>query len=329
MRTEKGECVLCGRECQVYRELDTHINHYACDSCGEFARTPEAQMYHLNNLSGLDKQRIAACTRERNIRGLPPLLLSAHETAQDPSAQTFPVTYVLNNIFPTRIQDRFDRVLASLCKMTRCPGEAVRLTPIDILPVTFSETLAVTTFLLDELVDRGLIKVPPRGKGMTGPMRYVTVTGAGIERIQQLEGSEGRESSSRAFVAMYFHKSLDALFEEGIEPGVRDCGFTALRIDAKETNQKVCDEIIAEIRQSKFVVADFTENRGGVYFEAGFAMGLGIPVIWTCQNEEKHIKALHFDTRQYSHILWDSPEDMRKKLADRIAATIPGAQLSR
>ena len=35
------------------------------------------------------------------------------------------------------------------------------------------------------------------------------------------------------------------------------------------------DRIIAQIRASKFVVADFTRNRGGVYYEAGFALGLG------------------------------------------------------
>jgi hypothetical protein len=53
---------------------------------------------------------------------------------------------------------------------------------------------------------------------------------------------------------------------------------------------------------------------------AGFAMGLGIPVIWTVREDQ--IGQVHFDTRQYNHIVYDSAEDLRKKLHNRIAATI-------
>ena len=40
-----------------------------------------------------------------------------------------------------------------------------------------------------------------------------------------------------------------------------------------------------QIRKSKFLIADFTGQRGGVYYEAGFAYGLGLPVIWTCRKD--------------------------------------------
>ena len=69
-------------------------------------------------------------------------------------------------------------------------------------------------------------------------------------------------------------------------------------------------------------MADFTGQRGGVYFEAGFAMGLGIPVIWTCRDTD--INDLHFDTRQYNHIPWANPKELRVRLQNRIEATIPG-----
>jgi nucleoside 2-deoxyribosyltransferase len=86
----------------------------------------------------------------------------------------------------------------------------------------------------------------------------------------------------------------------------------------------VDDEIIAEIRRSRFLVADFTcepeKVRGGVYFEAGFARGLDIPIIWTCKDTSK--KDLHFDTRQYPHILWEDSADLYKQLKDRIGALI-------
>jgi len=60
--------------------------------------------------------------------------------------------------------------------------------------------------------------------------------------------------------------------------------------------------------------------RGGVYFEAGFAMALQLPVIWTCSKES--ISDLHFDTRQYNHIVWEAPENLRELLKARIGAVI-------
>ncbi len=99
-----------------------------------------------------------------------------------------------------------------------------------------------------------------------------------------------------------------------------DGGYRAIRIDREEHNEKIDDRIVAEIRKSSLLVADVTGQRNGVYFEAGFAMGLGIPVIWTCQEEE--IKKLHFDTRQYSHIKWREPQELREKLLNRIEGTL-------
>jgi nucleoside 2-deoxyribosyltransferase len=78
--------------------------------------------------------------------------------------------------------------------------------------------------------------------------------------------------------------------------------------------------IVAEIRKSKFLVADFTGHRGGVYFEAGLMMGLGRPVIFTCRDAD--LSSAHFDTRQYNHIGWTTPAELREKLKRRIEATI-------
>ena len=105
---------------------------------------------------------------------------------------------------------------------------------------------------------------------------------------------------------------------------MRASGFRPLRIDRKEHVNKIDDEIIAEIRRSRFLVADFTchpgSPRGGVYFEAGFALALGKPVIWTCRNDL--IEHVHFDTRQFNHIVWASAEDLAERLRNRIGAVI-------
>ena len=59
-----------------------------------------------------------------------------------------------------------------------------------------------------------------------------------------------------------------------IETAISGAGYKPVRIDKHQHNNRIDDEIVAAIRQSRFVVADFTQQRGGVYFEAGLAMGL-------------------------------------------------------
>jgi len=120
---------------------------------------------------------------------------------------------------------------------------------------------------------------------------------------------------------MWFDDSMNEAFEFGISKAVTDCGFPApIRIDRKEHNNQITDEIMAAIRDAELVIADFSGNRGGVYYEAGFARGLGRPVIYSCQ--ESDFKDLHFDTRLINHIKWSDPADLRGKLANRIKATI-------
>lgn len=144
----------------------------------------------------------------------------------------------------------------------------------------------------------------------------------GFARLAALQG--GVSVSSQAFVAMWFDSSLVDAYEKGIAMAIRDAGYLPIRIDRKDHNNKIDDEIIAEIRRSRFMVADFTQGasgaRGGVYYEAGFAHGLSIPVIFTCRADV--LTDVHFDTRQYNHIVWKDPSDLRDLLAKRISATI-------
>ncbi len=87
------------------------------------------------------------------------------------------------------------------------------------------------------------------------------------------------------------------------------------------------DRILARIRESRFVIADLTHNRGGVYYEAGFAEGLGIPVIYTCDAdcldpEAPKEKRVHFDC-QHLNIENGSPEhnEFKSRLTYRLCAS--------
>ena len=189
--------------------------------------------------------------------------------------------------------------------------------------------------ILDALKKEALVAIPvmpqhgisPQGAVHLTTTIYdaVNVTHKGYARYEELQRKS--VDSSLAFVAMWFDSSMDAVYNEAIAPAIRDAGYDPVRVDNVQHNRKIDDEIIALIRQSRFVIADFTagkpeEPRGGVYYEAGFAYGLGREVIYTCQHDFKG--ALHFDTRQYNHIFWeeDKLSEFRKALQNRIEATI-------
>ena len=181
-----------------------------------------------------------------------------------------------------------------------------------------------TEGLVEGIRDRGWIKTK-QGDGSL--FSTWVIRSEGYQRLEEVKKTQ--VASDQGFVAMWLDRSMDNAWEEGIEPGIRDAGYKAFRIDRNESNDKIDDEIIAEIRRSRFVVADFTSDppknaRGSVYYEAGFAHGLNIPVIFTCRKDLLDGHHIHFDTRQYPHIAWEKEklEDLREQLKKRISATI-------
>ena len=172
-------------------------------------------------------------------------------------------------------------------------------------------------FLSDYLRDQGYITK----LGYAGYALEAKVEVPGYRRIEELKTDT---DSSQCFVAMWFDQSMDEAYEQGIKPAVETAGYSPLRIDRRDFIGKIDDEIIAQIRRSGFLVADFTQGddgvRGGVYYEAGFAHGLGLPVIFTCHRGS--IGKLHFDTRQFNHIVWESPSELQRQLIHRIGSVL-------
>lgn len=190
-----------------------------------------------------------------------------------------------------------------------------QLAQLELLAWTASEQATEFYYLIKSSVNSGLVE-------LLRSQQQARLTTKGYDYLQQLESTVG--SSEQAFVAMWFHTTMEQAYEEGFQRAIFDAGYRPVRIDRKEHINKIDDEIVAEIRHSRFLVADFTSDpdkpRGGVYFEAGFAYGLNIPVIWTCREDQ--IEYVHFDTRQFNHIVWSTPEDLCTKLKNRIEAVI-------
>lgn len=124
----------------------------------------------------------------------------------------------------------------------------------------------------------------------------------------------------RCFVAMSFDPDLDSAYFQGIKPAVLECGYIPICLKETPTNEKICDLILSEIRKAQFLVADFTQQKGGVYFESGFGKALGKEVFWTCRADDFH--NLHFDTNHYGHLKWTDPPSLRDQLKNRILAEL-------
>lgn len=207
------------------------------------------------------------------------------------------------------IEDKINSIIRFLAKGTKQIGN-----PVNIggkCRTFYLKNEGELNTLIDWMKNMGLVKWQTVPTG-------VILEAEGWQRYDRMRKTN--ITSKQVFIAMSFDEDLNEVFIDAIEPACLECGFEARRVDSEEHNEKICDRIIAGIRESRFIVSDFTQNKQGVYFEAGYAQGMGLPVIWTCREDDKDV--IHFDTRQYNHIIWKDPEDLKKKLIDRIKATI-------
>jgi len=169
---------------------------------------------------------------------------------------------------------------------------------------------------LSYLHEVGVIRLDGHG----GADRKVKITPNGWKYIE--ESQKPNNDSVQGFIAMWFNDSMNDL-HDAIGDAIETAGYKPQRIDEKHHANKIDDEIIKEIRRSKFMVADLTAKepesaRGSVYYEAGFAHALGLQVILTAQKDMMP----HFDIDHYIRITWkeDNFDEFKKELTNRIEA---------
>lgn len=117
------------------------------------------------------------------------------------------------------------------------------------------------------------------------------------------------------FIAMSFNKDMKHA-REAIIRAVKNCKFNPVLIDIKEHNNFIVPEIFTEIDKSDMVIADLTQQKTGVYLEAGYAMGQKKPVILSCCEDDFGNK--HFDVAQINTIVWKNEDDLEQRLIKRI-----------
>lgn len=191
------------------------------------------------------------------------------------------------------------------------------------LGISYSANLEDLKYLLTDYLDKETGILESRNQGA---YFKVQIRPKGHEFLESLK--QTRTDSQIGFCAMWFNENVLPIWTDAVQPAIKNAGYDPKRIDGHQHNNRIDDEIIAMLRRSKFVVADFTGQRGGVYFEAGFALGLGLQVIWTCKKSD--LEEVHFDNRQYNFVLWEEGklDEFKVALQNRIEATIGRGNLS-
>ena len=259
---------------------------------------------------------------------------------------------IIQQFKPLAPLEMMDNALVVCDRITPYIGQFIPIDPSTDYPYFYCKNAEELIGLFGLLDDEDLIK----GTVPTHPTTNTVLTPKGYQRLREIQ--KPNQESNQCFVAMWFADEMKNAFDDAImpaiqyvEPGGTESRFKAVKIDNVEHANDINDEIIAQIRRSRFMVCDLTGYRGGVYFEAGFAYGLGLPVIYTCRKDwtkpetlrdtpdGKPIELLydengqairvgkegvHFDLNHRNRIEWDPSdlEDFRIKLERRIKAVI-------
>jgi hypothetical protein len=310
MKIEQNKCPICESWARVQESVQRAA--VACHRCGSFVITSTAWR-SFPAPSGEEIIKVSGWIRDNQGVTI--------------GTENFPRA---SDLRMPSVAEKIERILLWLERRCPIPGTPFSFKShfnqpnymgddlLEMQGVGWISSAAEADFLLTDYLckEKGFLRPPTQGETL---LLKCFITPKGWAYLDSLR--QTNPQSAIGFIAMWFHDSMDLAFA-AIQRGIGEAGYTPHRIDQKQHNNKIDDEIIAGIRRSKFLVADFTGQRGGVYFEAGFAKGLELEVIWLCREDE--VKQLHFDTRQYSHIPWqpDLLPHLAKTLKDRIEATV-------
>lgn len=303
------QCPVCKLEDQkilAERDYGDKVT-YDCSRCGRYTISGTAEAIAERK----DKSaELSGWLRERNLLGIEiPMLTSSF------------LEEVIKTLPSYSPLEKQNKLLKAIELLTDYPGREVILILKHEVSLAWAGNEKEFEYYIKSLMDRGLIEISGEGHRTLSDSLYpMVITAGGWEHLETDESN--MDSKTQAFIAMSFDKALLPVYENAIAPAIESTGYRPYRVDSKPHLERIDAKIIAEIKNSRFIVADVTQQKAGVYYEAGFAHGLGIPVIWCVRHDD--LDNVHFDTRQYNHILWETEDELKEKLRDVILATIGG-----
>ena len=291
------DCPVCkvAERAEVLGSYDSgNISQMQCGICGR---------YEIGKMAAF-----ALRSREKPATGLSAWIRAQNLREIRPKIVRESLDEILRDLPTFLVSDRSIELLKALAVMSKMPGKACTLQPSTDYPLAWGEDADELSFHLQALQLLGFIRLQTVDADNYSAM----LLSAGWNEVER-----GRAAlSDRAFVAMSFSEAMKSAWFEGFGPAIKNAGYLPHRVDSEPHNERIDQKIIADIRGSRFVIADVTEQKNGVYFEAGFALGAGKPVLWTVREDE--LTKVHFDTRQFAHVVWKEPGDLASQLCDVI-----------
>jgi hypothetical protein len=318
-QTTEDSCPLCGSSSNrngtrpvIARRDMGYVREVSCRTCGRYSIDIDACRYIESHPASpyLPAYIRSKLPLEADMRDAWP------EDAAPVALEPATIPKLLADLPVYSIDEKQALLLQRLALDSSSPGRQVYLNLRLDYPINWSLNAAELRFHLLALKESKCITLEISDLGEETATVEVTPTGWKAAR----GGSSTRATSQTAFVAMSFSAAMRPTFDHGIKLAIQRAGFRPVRTDADIDIGRIDARIISEIRRARFVVADVTEQRQGVYFEAGFAIGIDVPVFWCVRQDD--LPNVHFDTRQYNHLVWTSPEQLALDLESRITAVI-------
>lgn len=295
-------CPLCDRALKAPpTRLDTSpIYRIECVTCGDYlleSRDIEARVFDTDDISPR-RYLLSAMTKASNV----PLLVD--RKVRDNLKDGLP-----RDKTP---EQKIELLLQWLGRSSTEIGWYVETEWKNDYPIAWCKSLHEWGILFAYVERMGLIEANELEEHDEGGS--VRLTHEGWQWLHR----QPKATGSKVFIAMAFDPELNDV-KAAIQRAIEQAGYDPLRVDDDHYSGGVMDRIIMHIRDSKFIVADFTKNRGGVYYEAGVAFGLGIEVVNVCDDAclkddaSKDVR-LHFDVRHLVFVPWKA--DQLAKFSD-------------
>ena len=285
---------------------------FACPRCGRFILTGPL-LASLAYLLSTDKEASAKLSH---------VLRRASENGDKAMLTSDLAEAILKQPLP-RPREQADLLLRWLAEHVPTPGETIWVEPRTHGAIIGSSSWKGFRLVLDHMFAVGLL-TGTLSKTIGESGAHATPSFAGWEHFESLRRGGGKYR--KAFMAMKFgDPALAFMLESVFKPSVRQAGFDLFKLDDVPQAGLIDDRLRVEIQASDFIVADLTHENLGAYWEAGYAEGLGKPVIYTCEHTKFEATKTHFDTNHHLTITWDStaPATAGERLKATVRATLP------
>lgn len=308
-------CPLCRMELMGEPRAFGDTIEYQCHNCGVFRLSSRATTI-VGNAGYAPMERAKLSYGLRRLGGN--ALITSHSLESIIQNTKLPDASALQ-----------DNLLLYMQSELAGPGESMDLWAPAMRGWLGALSSASSRWAIDQALAAELVEgTAVRSLGGDDEFRLLNATLAikGWARVEELLRSAS--GSYKGFMAMKFgDPQLDAVFREHFKPAVAQAGFALMRLDDEPQAGLIDDRLRLEIRTSRFLVADLTHANNGAYWEAGFAEGLGRPVIYTCRKDvfEDPKTKPHFDANHYLTVVWDpaDPSAAAEQLKTVIRVTLP------